>query len=121
MRSSPAPGSNPISSLKPVQNRAGPAAGARTPEEVAVSILAEIVQLRAERDKQNELADVYRSSDEEEQRDPICGMTVTVATAQHRAEFRGRIYYFCCGGGRERFLAAPDRSVASAAPVGGPA
>jgi Cu+-exporting ATPase len=46
--------------------------------------------------------------------DPICGMTVAVATARHRADALGRTYYFCCAGCRERFVAAPEKYVASA-------
>jgi len=49
-----------------------------------------------------------------EARDPICGMTVAVDTARHRADHAGRTYYFCCGGCRERFLAAPERYAAEA-------
>ena len=49
-----------------------------------------------------------------EERDPVCGMTVAVEGARHRAEHAGRTYYFCCGGCRERFLAAPDRYAAAA-------
>jgi Cu+-exporting ATPase len=48
-----------------------------------------------------------------EARDPVCGMAVVVDTARHRAEHAGRTYYFCCGGCRERFLAAPDRYAAT--------
>ena len=44
-----------------------------------------------------------------EERDPVCGMTVAVATARHRADAGGRSYFFCCGGCREKFLAAPER------------
>ena len=39
--------------------------------------------------------------------DPVCGMTVAIAGAAHRAEHAGQTYYFCCGGCRARFLAAP--------------
>jgi Cu+-exporting ATPase len=39
--------------------------------------------------------------------DPICGMTVTKATAQHIAEYNGQTYYFCSAGCRTRFLADP--------------
>ena len=42
-------------------------------------------------------------------RDPVCGMMVDVATAQHRATVRGREYFFCCGGCKQRFVAAPDK------------
>ncbi|HYL06189.1 MAG TPA: YHS domain-containing protein [Thermoanaerobaculia bacterium] len=47
--------------------------------------------------------------------DPICGMTVEVAGARHTAEAGGRTWYFCCGGCRERFLAAPERFLTGAA------
>jgi xanthine dehydrogenase accessory factor len=46
--------------------------------------------------------------------DPVCGMTVAVAGARHRAEHAGRAYYFCCGGCRERFLVDPARYLAAA-------
>src|SRR5579883_903891 len=42
-------------------------------------------------------------------RDPVCGMRVDPATAKHRAEHDGRIYYFCNPRCREKFVAAPER------------
>jgi P-type Cu+ transporter len=36
-------------------------------------------------------------------------MTVSPLTVSHRAQHAGRTFYFCCGGCREQFLAAPDR------------
>ena len=36
--------------------------------------------------------------------DPICGMSVAVATARHTAEVKGTKYYFCCAGCRSKFL-----------------
>jgi len=41
--------------------------------------------------------------------DPVCGMAVKVATAQYRSEVGERTVYFCCGGCKTKFDAAPDR------------
>jgi Cu+-exporting ATPase len=49
------------------------------------------------------------SLDEGKALDPICGMIVVRATAQHVAEHAGETWYFCCGGCREKFLADPVR------------
>jgi Cu+-exporting ATPase len=35
--------------------------------------------------------------------DPICGMTVDVATATYQTERDGQTYYFCCKGCQARF------------------
>jgi YHS domain-containing protein len=85
------------------------------PEEIAVSIIAEIVKKRrgtkpAERAQAQVAAEVPVAA---AARDPVCGMTVTVAGAAHRAEHDGKIYYFCCGGCRARFLASPEGYLAT--------
>jgi Cu+-exporting ATPase len=41
--------------------------------------------------------------------DPVCGMTVDPHTAQHRADYRGKTYYFCCAGCRTKFTANPEK------------
>jgi xanthine dehydrogenase accessory factor len=96
--------------LDAIRNPAGVNIGATTPEEIALSILAEIVDLRRE----EPMAQVSQGASEPaavaaEALDPICGMTVTIAGARYTAEHAGRSWYFCCGGCRERFLAAPDQ------------
>ncbi|MGE3065132.1 MAG: heavy metal translocating P-type ATPase [Hyphomicrobiaceae bacterium] len=39
--------------------------------------------------------------------DPVCGMTVTVATAKHTADHDGKTFYFCSARCREKFIADP--------------
>ena len=41
--------------------------------------------------------------------DPVCGMTVEIATARHSHEHGGRTYYFCAPTCRTRFAADPIR------------
>ena len=57
---------------------------------------------------------VHTSAAPEGARDPVCGMRVDPATAKHSAEFAGQTYYFCCGGCRDKFLAAPQRYLGEA-------
>lgn len=104
----------PRESLDSIHNPAGLDIGARTPEQIALSILAEIVQTESRRAGASEPA--ATPSPAREERDPVCGMTVAAATAAARAEFGGRTYYFCCAGCRERFLAAPEHYHAASRP-----
>jgi xanthine dehydrogenase accessory factor len=73
-------------------------------QEIAVAILAELVRLRAA----GELAPPPTPETRHEEIDPVCGMTVDVATARHRTSFEGRTYYFCSAGCLERFSADPS-------------
>ena len=81
--------------------------GARTPEEIAVSIMAQIVERRRAGAKATREESASEPSPEAV--DPICGMSVTVAGARHTADAGGRTWYFCCAGCRTKFLADPQR------------
>lgn len=59
--------------------------------EIAVAVLAELVARRAA----GELAGVVTAPPPETAVDPVCGMTVVIADAKHRAEREGVAYFFC--------------------------
>jgi xanthine dehydrogenase accessory factor len=83
--------------------------GAVTPEEIAVSILAEIIQhRRSEKTAPSETEPAARAA-RIESKDPICGMIVDGATAKFRSEFSGRTVYFCCRHCKEMFDEDPER------------
>src|SRR5262245_58073182 len=88
--------------------------GARTPEEIALSVMAQIVEQRRRPAKEAPATKPAASTDApREAIDPVCGMTVAIAGARHAADAGGRRYYFCCAGCRERFLADPARYAAA--------
>jgi xanthine dehydrogenase accessory factor len=92
--------------LERVAAPAGLDIGARTPEEIALSIMAQIVERRRSM-PQAQGAPVKEAP--REAVDPVCGMSVSVAGARHTAEVLGTTYYFCCAGCRATFLAEPAR------------
>jgi len=90
--------------------------GARTPEEIALSVMAQIIdQRRRPGRKATEAGDATKTEAPREAVDPVCGMTVAVAGARHQAESESRKYYFCCAGCREKFLADPARYASAGA------
>jgi len=45
-------------------------------------------------------------------KDPVCGMSVTIAGAKHSFDHQGVTYYFCCNGCRTKFAADPAKYLA---------
>ena len=48
--------------------------------------------------------------------DPVCGMSVDPHTAKHRADHRGRSYYFCSAGCRTKFVSDPQKYLSGREP-----
>lgn len=82
--------------------------GAVTPEEIAASILVELVQVHrrspllvergghAEIPREEQVQLESSAPDSAAAVDPVCGMMVEIAIARHRSAFEGQDYYFCC-------------------------
>lgn len=112
----------PNEHLARVKAPAGLDLGGMTPAEIALSILAEIVQHRChpkERSDEGSARPILTSADpsllrsrsapqdDDNAIDPVCGMTVDKATAKHTLEIDGETFYFCCPHCKARFAKAP--------------
>jgi xanthine dehydrogenase accessory factor len=85
-----------------VRTPAGLDIGAYTAEEIALSIIAEIVAVRRQRVAPPEPAPPPTTAV-----DPICGMEILVTESTPRVEHDGATVYFCCEGCRSTFAADP--------------
>jgi xanthine dehydrogenase accessory factor len=94
--------------LSTVRAPAGINIYASTPEEIAVSILAEIIQVRKTTASVETLAAVLPLQTKTT-KDPICGMTVDAMSAKHQSEYAGVSYHFCCTGCKKTFDADPAK------------
>jgi xanthine dehydrogenase accessory factor len=102
--------------LRRLKAPAGLDLGAVTPEEIALSILAEIVARRRRPPAPSAgLAPAAVARPLEVARDPVCGMTVVIATARYRSDAPAGPVYFCCPGCQRAFDRDPGRY-----PVAGP-
>jgi len=95
-----------------LRNPAGLDLGAQTAPEVALSILAEIVQTRSnqasvEAASPRVKAPAVPAAIPAVAVDPVCHMEVDVATARYKADVDGVTYYFCCADCKARFLKQP--------------
>jgi len=95
----------PKAELDRVKVPAGLDLGSTTHPEIAVAILAELVQLRAS----GALAAEGAERQSAHAVDPVCGMTVTAGADGLSLERGGVTYYFCRGGCRDAFAEDPAK------------
>jgi xanthine dehydrogenase accessory factor len=101
--------------------------GSVTPEEIALSILAEIVQRHRQLPVTNPQSPVSNSLPSNlelpiaappapEALDPVCGMTVEIATAHFMSQYEGTTYYFCAAGCKRSFDKEPQKYIQAISP-----
>jgi xanthine dehydrogenase accessory factor len=96
----------PAEKISDVRAPAGLDIHASSPEEIAVSVLAEIIQVRGNQEPlppAKTVLPVVR----QEAKDPICGMVVDIDAARYKSEFQGRHFYFCCAACKQTFDQQP--------------
>lgn len=109
-----------------VHTPAGLKLGGTTPAEIALGVLAELVQVRASTGAAGGRASVQADSHQDHGHgapespgapataiDPVCGMTVIAAEPTLHVEHEGTTVWFCSGRCRSSFLEEPERYAAA--------
>jgi xanthine dehydrogenase accessory factor len=96
--------------LQRIKAPAGLDIGAQQGDEIALSIMAEIVQLRRTapvvvEDAAGPVAPALRPGIAI---DPVCQMEVEIASAKYSYEYGGQMYYFCAPGCKREFSKNPQ-------------
>ena len=104
--------------LQSIDVPAGLDIGARSPAEIALSILAQIVAVRrgtaaAPAPERGEAPAAPSSAAPPIAIDPICGMTVAAVAGTPSLQFEGETIYFCCEGCATKFQAQHEHALAT--------
>ena len=93
-----------------LQAPAGPDAGAKTPGEIALVAVVEVLAiLRGRRGAPVNAAAPGPAAADGKFINPVCGMAVSTVNAMHIEHHDGVAYYFCCDGCRTTFLKDPAK------------
>lgn len=101
-----------IDALKKIKTPAGIDINAKLPEEVAISILAQIIE--DIRKPLEESSDTQKAAiSEDYYLNPVCNIPIQKSTAKHVLEYKGDSVYFCCDGCKIKFEAEPEKYMES--------
>jgi xanthine dehydrogenase accessory factor len=99
--------------VESIHSPAGIDINAKTPEQVAISILAEIIQVQTGLQSASGFSR-YDETREEAGKpkfyvNPVCGVPVDVKNPKHVVDYHGELVYFCCDGCKIKFDAEPEK------------
>ena len=101
--------------LKTIKTPAGLDLGAKMPNEVAISILAEIIKHYRKADEivsstsNNEKKEEVTINNDDFYMNPVCNIPVQKSTAKHVLEYKDEKVYFCCDGCKVSFEKSPEK------------
>jgi len=86
---------------------------AKLPEEIAISILAEVVQefRNKNRNESTERTETSVTENDDTYINPVCNIPVSKKEAKHVVEHAGHTIYFCCDGCKVSFDQKPDKYI----------
>ena len=106
------------SEFEKLKSPAGIDINAKLPEEVAISILADIINDFRNRDvlqftgaTHGDKATLVTSLSDEYYLNPVCNLPISKAEAKHIVDYKGHKVYFCCDGCKVSFDKTPEHYI----------